>query len=470
MSQSGTGHAPSRGVSYLYMAAAFVVVVAGMRAAEAIVNPLLLAVFLAVISAPGYFGLLRRGFSNWLALLIVIGALSFVVVGVVLVVMESIAGFTSNQEHYKERLTVESKKLKAHVEAWTPEWIGLTTTDSTEESDEKAYSDSSSDGPSAINSDDDTEADDTEADDGNSHESLSERSDQSAGSTASANPPDMQNEEAADDETNDATTDVTSTNSLEETHAVSPPLTGDGPTAISFGTPRTQLPQNEQSWREYMSEQFNPFTAISLAAGVAGSIGQLLSNAFLILLAVIFILLETGTFTRKMSEAFSHSDSAGDRARQIITSIQRYIVIKTWMSLGTGVIIALWLKFLGVPYANLWGLLAFLFNFIPNVGSVIAAIPAVLIAWLDLTAMPAVACAIGFLVVNVAIGNFIEPRLMGKGLGLSPLVVFCSMVFWGWVLGPVGMLLSVPLTMTARIAFDGFDDTKWLSILMGNAT
>ena len=187
------------------------------------------------------------------------------------------------------------------------------------------------------------------------------------------------------------------------------------------------------------------------------------------MLTVIFILLETGTFTRKIRQAFQHNDEAAVRAQEIITSMQNYIVIKTWVSLATGIFIAAWLWFLGVPFYALWGLLTFLFNFIPNIGSIIAAVPAILIAWLELTTLPAVATAIGFVLVNGVVGNLIEPRLMGKGLGLSPLVVFFSMVFWGWVLGPVGMLLSVPLTIAARIALDGFEDTRWIATLFGNA-
>jgi len=116
-----------------------------------------------------------------------------------------------------------------------------------------------------------------------------------------------------------------------------------------------------------------------------------------------------------------------------------------------------------------WALLAFLLNFIPNIGSIIAAIPALLIAWLELTTLSAIGCAIGYIAVNVGIGNILEPRLMGRSLGLSPLVVFCSMIFWGWVLGPVGMLLSVPLTMTVHIVLNGFDDTRWIATIMGGA-
>ncbi|MCL4110987.1 UNVERIFIED_CONTAM: hypothetical protein GTU68_053184 [Idotea baltica] len=207
---------------------------------------------------------------------------------------------------------------------------------------------------------------------------------------------------------------------------------------------------------------------ISLTLTLMTELGHILSNAFLILLTVIFILLEVGTFRRKIEVAFTKDQEMAARLAQVVTSIRHYIVIKTWVSLGTGIFIALWLKFLGVPYAGLWGLLSFLFNFIPNIGSIIAAVPAVLIAWLELTTMPAFAAAFGFVLVNVVLGNFIEPKWMGKGLGLSPLVVFCSLVFWGWVLGPVGMLLSVPLTKTVRIALDGFDDTRFVATLLSD--
>ena len=130
--------------------------------------------------------------------------------------------------------------------------------------------------------------------------------------------------------------------------------------------------------------------------------------------------------------------------------------------------IFLWLTFFGIDFPVLWGLLAFILNFVPNVGSILAAIPAVLLAIIQLGFMKAGIIVLGYLTVNVTIGSILEPRLLGKGLGLSPLIVFLSLVFWGWVLGPVGMLLSVPLTMIAKIALENSEGTKWISILMGS--
>jgi predicted PurR-regulated permease PerM len=504
------------------MAAAFVVVVAGIKAAEFIINPLLLSVFLAIISAPAYFGLVRRGVSTWLSLLIVIGGLSVVFLGVVLVLMESIAGFTSRQAYYADRITDETEKVQQQVQQLLPDWLlpDWLMDDDAEEISTTEESEAAAE-PSE-NNDELTQriADSSDSEDGpddeastalpvargndppeNDPASVAAPSTSESTDTAAANADDspagtlvetdgsLATPSTIDDADSDSTpTDESAASASEVAEADGTSDGGDpspldpadlendsvtmteyAPAPIPFTDSPEPLPQSERSWQDYMTEQFKPRAIFTLAAGIVRSIGQILSKAFLILLTVIFILLEAGSLDQKVKEAFAQqTPDAGRRAREIIDSIHRYIVIKSWVSLATGLLIALWLKVLGVPYANLWGLLAFLFNFVPNVGSIIAAIPAVLIAWLDLSLWPAIFCAAGFLVVNVVIGNFVEPRVMGRGLGLSPLVVFCSMVFWGWVLGPVGMLLSVPLTMTARIALDGFEDTKWVATLMGN--
>jgi len=195
-------------------------------------------------------------------------------------------------------------------------------------------------------------------------------------------------------------------------------------------------------------------------------LGGVLSNAFLVLLTLVFILLEASGFPKKLL-VLSGGDPRGlQRAHQISESIRHYVSMKTWLSLATGVLIGLWLKFLDVDYPLLWGMLAFLFNFVPNIGSFIAAIPAIMLAIIHPGPATALYAAGGYLVVNGILGNVIEPRVMGRGLGLSTLVVFVSLVFWGWVFGPVGMLLSAPLTMIPRIYLDASERTRWLAVLL----
>jgi len=204
-----------------------------------------------------------------------------------------------------------------------------------------------------------------------------------------------------------------------------------------------------------------------LVSEVFSGFGNALSNAFIIILTVIFILFESSSFREKMEGAFEKSDFSMAGFDKFIKSINKYMAIKTWISLATGIFVAVWLAILKVDYPLLWGLLAFLLNYVPNIGSIIAAIPAVLLALIQFGIFKASLVAGGFALVNIVIGSILEPRFLGKGLGLSTLVVFISLAFWGWVLGPVGMFLSVPLTMTVKIALSSSDETSWISTMMG---
>jgi len=207
--------------------------------------------------------------------------------------------------------------------------------------------------------------------------------------------------------------------------------------------------------------------AMKMAAGMLSGLGGVLTNAFLILLTVVFILLEASSFPDKLRASASNPEATMQGFGKFLGTVQKYMAIKTWISLATGGAIAIWLSVLGVDYPLLWGLLAFLFNYVPNIGSIIAAVPAVLLAFVQLGGGNAALSALGFLLANVVMGNVVEPRVMGKGLGLSTLVVFLSLVFWGWLLGLVGMLLAVPLTMTVKIALEGSRDTRHIAVLLG---
>lgn len=219
--------------------------------------------------------------------------------------------------------------------------------------------------------------------------------------------------------------------------------------------------------REFVGKFFDPAKAMKMVTGILTGMGGILTNGFLILITVIFLLMEGASLPGKWRAAFRRPEDSLGRLRAIMADINHYMGIKTLTSLATGMLVALWLLLLGVDYPLLWGALAFLFNFVPNIGSILAAIPAVLLALIQLGTGAALLVVLGYVVINVVIGTFLEPRYMGRGLGLSTLVVFLSLVFWGWVLGPVGMLLSVPLTITAKIALASNEGTRWIAILLG---
>jgi len=207
--------------------------------------------------------------------------------------------------------------------------------------------------------------------------------------------------------------------------------------------------------------------AMEMAGVLLGGLGDVLTNAFLIVVTVIFILLEASNLPAKLKAGLRAPASSLARLRSVLDNINRYMVLKTLMSLLTSGLIWGWLWYVGLDFAPLWALVAFLFNYVPTIGSIIAAVPAVLLALVQLDVQSALWIALGYLVVNITVGTIIEPRFMGQGLGLSTLVVFVSLVFWGWVLGPVGMFLSVPLTMVLKIALDADPQTRPIAIMLG---
>lgn len=210
----------------------------------------------------------------------------------------------------------------------------------------------------------------------------------------------------------------------------------------------------------------DPAMAMTMATNFITGMGAVLSNVFLILLTVIFMLFEAETMPRRVHIALADPDMNLTHIDRFLKSVNQYLVIKMVVSVATGICVGSWLYFLGVDHFMLWAVLSFMLNFIPNIGSIIAAIPAVLMAFVEFGFVQAGLAGLGFIVVNMVMGNLIEPRFMGKGLGLSTLVVFLSLIFWGWLLGTVGMLLSVPLTMVVKIALESQESTKWFAILL----
>ena len=334
--------AGTRPYQVLVAAASCVVIIAGVRAAASLVVPFLTAAFIAIVCSPALHRLRAWGVPTWLALLVVVAAITLVLLFVVAIVWSSIDEFLREKDKYAAALDEQKLGIEAQLRDWN------------------------------IN-----------------------------------------------------------------------------------------LPSR-------LTELANEDSAMNFFVALLSSIRATLSNAFLVLLTVIFILLEASDFPQKLIALHGGSTVGLQRAVRIRASVMHYVSIKTVISLATGILVGISMKWLNVPYPFLWGMLAFFFNFVPTIGSFIAAVPATLMALIAVDMRTAFLTAIAFVVINVTIGNIIEPRIMGRGLGLSTLVVLVSLVFWGWALGMVGMLLSVPLTMVIKIALESSPETRGIAILLGS--
>lgn len=217
-----------------------------------------------------------------------------------------------------------------------------------------------------------------------------------------------------------------------------------------------------------LSDLVDPGWAMGLAATILNGMRDVLTNTFLILFTMVFILLEVSSIGVKVKAAFGRSGDSFEGPRKFLDNIGRYLGIKTIVSMMTGLTAGVMTWIIGLDFPLLWGMLAFLLNYVPTIGSIIAAVPTVLMALVQLGLPEATTTAIGFLAINTVYGNIIEPRLMGYGVGISPLIIFAGLVFWGWVFGPVGMLLSVPLTMSVKMALESEQKTRWIAILIGS--
>ena len=217
--------------------------------------------------------------------------------------------------------------------------------------------------------------------------------------------------------------------------------------------------------------RLHPGWVMSFGGGdIFPALSSVLTNAILLLLTVVFILWEAADFPKKLRVVLKKPERSLSAMEKFSRSAKRYLVIKTVISVAVGLVIWLWLVILGVDYPVLWGTLSFLLNYVPNIGSIIAALPVALLALVQLGVGSALLTILGFFVVHMVVGNIVEPKLTGKGMSLSTLVVFLSLVFWGWILGPIGMILSIPLTSLAKIALESYENTRQIALLLGSYT
>ncbi len=213
----------------------------------------------------------------------------------------------------------------------------------------------------------------------------------------------------------------------------------------------------------------SPGSVLNFVGGMINGLRSIFANTFLIIFIMVFILLEISSITGKLAAFTGSGGKKLGYYSRFSDSVRRYLGMKSLVSLATGVLVGVWVAVLGLDFPILWGLLAFFLNFIPSIGSIMAAIPAILLALVQFGPARAGLVALGYIIINLVIGSLLEPRMMGRRMGLSTLVVFLSLVFWGWVFGAVGMLLAIPLTMMLKIALESSPKTNRIAILLGSS-
>jgi predicted PurR-regulated permease PerM len=233
---------------------------------------------------------------------------------------------------------------------------------------------------------------------------------------------------------------------------------------------RLDVPENfmaDINW----SQQLGPKIA-SMSVSVAGFMGNFLGKLTLVLIFLVFMLLGKPYFSYKMAAAFpaDRASKFTDITTSISKQIGQYLVVKVAISGTTGVLVWVILSLLKVEFALTWGALAFFLNFIPSIGSILASIPPILLAVVQYypSVWTPVLTAVALLLIQMAMGNVIEPKIMGESLNLSPVVILLALVFFGWMWGIIGALLSVPIAATIKIVCENIDALKPISILMGS--
>ncbi|MDQ5764006.1 AI-2E family transporter [Klebsiella pneumoniae] len=219
-----------------------------------------------------------------------------------------------------------------------------------------------------------------------------------------------------------------------------------------------------------LNKYIDPNAVMTLVTSLLTQLSNAMSSIFLLLLTVVFMLLEVPQLPAKLQQLMSRPVEGMGAIQRAIDSVSHYLVLKTAISLITGLVVWGMLVLLDVRFAFMWGLLAFALNYIPNIGSVLAAIPPILQVLVFGGLYETLVVLAGYLIVNLVFGNILEPRIMGRGLGLSTLVVFLSLIFWGWLLGPVGMLLSVPLTIIVKIALEQTSGGQSIAFLLSDVS
>lgn len=212
---------------------------------------------------------------------------------------------------------------------------------------------------------------------------------------------------------------------------------------------------------------FSASTITKVGTGVVSALYGAFSNILLMFLITIFMISEVFHFPTKIQNRYGADSAFRISAGTFGHDTRTYLFMRAWLGAITAGVVTIIFYAFGVDFPLLWGMIFFLMGFVPNVGFIIAIIPPFAVAFIEQGVIRAAIMIAVVIVVNSVVDNFISPKIMGKGLALTPLAVFLSLVFWAWVFGPIGAIISVPLTiMVKRFFLENFESTRFLADAM----
>jgi len=434
------------GTKFLLASAAIIVIFAGIKAAQSVLAPFFLAVFLALILTPPLRWLKQKGLSDGIAILVLSTFMFLMGLGLLLIFTNSLTHFASKLPVYRDKVataytTIDdlinnvADRVNAIGESITqlkPDF-GYTEAEPTDETEDETSPNSN---PSQSGS------------------GLPE-------GEGTLGLPLPESETHFPLEGGRLFVLPTVEELLADARHTLPPETSE-PADME------ERPTVQERERLSLSDVIEVNTLISYVQFGVNTLLNLATVSSLVIIMVVFMLIEAARLPDKVREAFGGRDLSNEYLKKIADDTWNYMKIKTIICFLTGLFTSIGLWFIGIEYALLWGLLMFFLNYIPNIGQVIASIPPVLLALID-GGLLTTALVIAWLVlVNTFFGIGVEPRYLGQGLDISSLVVLLSLIFWGWLLGPIGMFLSAPLTMVVKIVLQNDPKTRWLAVLLSN--
>ncbi|MBQ9372005.1 MAG: AI-2E family transporter [Thermoguttaceae bacterium] len=511
-------------MTYAVIIAAILVILAGIHEARSILGPFLMATFFAVLLLPPMNWIKKKGFSTGFSLAVVIIVVVFFGLAGTTIIGSQIAQFAKELPRYRDDFNDKLRKNNIGIEEFLPAFLrsdpdkevdSENTDEEPVESEDAPNSakESAPDTPSPLPTSNDPSLNkakvvpletplETDAADAQSAlsplpESLTsvayvERMDSASGSRDGAEPDAVVEGESGLETIDGAEGETKNVVVKGGTRSIA--AIDDNRPSLNLSTPPDQFLSGAESALHdpdsdgAVSDTDNGgddasvpkihtrITAVDASSqslfqflgGLAGELSYLGSTTFIVMLLVVFMLVETASIPGKLEAVLGPSTFKNAHFDKVIDDIRHYMVIKTEMSMIIGLSVVILLTATKVKYPILWGFVAFLLNYIPNIGSVVASLPPIVLAIVDGGWTTGCVVTASLIVINCTVGYAVEPRLLGRGLGLSPLIVLISLIFFGWLLGPVGMFLSPPLAVIMKIIFQAFPETRLIAGLMAN--